>query len=109
MEAIKIKGVVFQPEESWHIHLKRHDIITPIWKYGKCVRILITRRETGEAIYIDTNTKQLRFDIPVNAIYTPHGVTYLLLEDVWFDNLSTQIAFFSDKQPWEGFVKPTKL
>lgn len=94
MEAINIKGVVFQPFVSFHVCLRRNDIITPIWKYGKCVRLLITRRDTGQSFYIDTNTRELYFDIPVNVIYTPHGVTYLLLKDVWFDNLSTQIAFY---------------
>lgn len=52
MNEIVIKNIQFKHCNEWNLDLKQYDIITPVWKYGKCVRLLITRAKTGEAIYL---------------------------------------------------------
>lgn len=93
MSEITIKKVVFKHCDTWKLDLCQNDIITPIWKRGKCVRLLITRKKTGEAIYVETNTRKLYIPVSINVLYTPHGITYQLNEDAHLSILTTMISF----------------
>lgn len=93
MSEITIKKVVFKHCDAWKLDLCQNDIITPIWKRSKCVRLLITRKKTGEAIYVETNTRKLYIPVSINVLYAPHGITYQLNEDAHLSILTTMISF----------------
>lgn len=95
MNEITIKKVVFKYCNEWNLDLKQYDIITPIWKYGKCVRLLITRRKTGEAIYLEANTRKLYIPVSISVLHTPHGITYQLNEDAHLSILTTMISLIN--------------
>lgn len=94
MENITIKKVEFKHFDEWDFSLKRNDIITPVWKRGKCVMLLITRRKTGEAVYVTANTREILLKVGVNVLHTPHGVTYMLNEDAHVNVLGTMISLY---------------
>lgn len=93
-DLIEVKGVTFHKYNEWHFHLKKGDLVTPIWKRKKCVRLLITRAETGQAIFVDTNNADLYIPISVNIVRLPQGVTYVLNEDCYLNVLTTMISFY---------------
>lgn len=90
---IEVKGVTFQKCNEWHLYLKKGDLVTPIWKRKKCVRLLITRAEIGQAIFVDANSNNLYMPISVNIVRLSQGVTYILNEGSYLSVLNTMIAF----------------
>ena len=94
MKELIITGVTFEEHERWDINLNRNDIVTPIWKRGKIIYVLITRRKTGEALYIGANTREINVDTEVNIIYTPHGTTYVMRNDVYISVLNTWVGIY---------------
>lgn len=92
MNELTIKNAIFKPCKEWNLILSKGDIITPIWKYGKIKMLLITRRKTGEAFYINACTREIFIDVSLSVISTPHGSTYLLHEQTRLTELSTWIT-----------------
>lgn len=92
-DCIVVKGVTFQKYNEWNLYLKKGDLVTPIWSREKCVRLLITRAETGEAIYVDAYSNNLYIPIRVSVYRLPQGVTYILNEDCYLSVLTTMISF----------------
>lgn len=95
---IVVKGVTFQKYNEWNLYLKKGDLITPIWNRKKCVRLLITRVETGTAIFVESYSNNLYIPISVNVYRLPQGVTYVLNEDCHLSVLNTMISFYSLKK-----------
>lgn len=65
-------------------------LITPIWKRGYVVRVLVTDKSGGKAFYVDTKTKELIIDKDCYIRHLPQGITYitcgtttLLLLNTW--------------------------
>lgn len=96
MGTITLNGVTFKHCQEWTLKLKKYDIITPIWKRGKCVMLLITRRESGKAFYVNANTMKLAVYAKIKVINLPQGITYELLENITLSVLSTMIGFYPD-------------
>lgn len=97
MQPITIKGVTFEYCSEWNLYLKKNDIITPIFKHGKIIMLLITERKTGRAFYVNANTRAIYIRTHVSVIYTPHGTTYLLHENIHVSVLNTWITINSIK------------
>lgn len=94
---IVVKGVTFQKCNEWNLYLKKGDLVTPIWNRKMCIRLLITRAETGQAVYINSYSKNIYIPISVNVYRLPQGVTYVLNEDCHLSVLTTMISFFKNK------------
>lgn len=94
-DLIVVKGVTFQKYNEWNLYLKKGDLVTPIWNRKKCVRLLITRVKTGQALYVDSHSDNLYISISVNVYRLPQGVTYVLNEDCHLSVLTTMISFYS--------------
>lgn len=92
-DCIVVKGVTFKKSDKWKLYLKKGDLVTPIWNRKKCVRLLITRAETGEAIYVDAYSNNLYIPIRVSVYRLPQGVTYVLNEDCLLTVLTSMISF----------------
>lgn len=92
MQPITIERVTFEYCSEWNLYLKKNDIITPIFKRGEIVMLLITERKTGRAFYVNANTKEIYIDSHVSVIYTPHGTTFLLHDNVHVSVLNTWIT-----------------
>lgn len=90
---IEVKGVTFQRCNDRDLNLRLGDLVTPIWKRKKCVRLLITRAKTGQAIFVESYSDNLYMPISVNAYRLPQGVTYVLNEDCLLSVLTTMISF----------------
>lgn len=97
MSEIIIKKVEFKHCNEWNLDLHQYDIITPIWKRGKCVRMLITRARTGEAVYMEANARKIYISVSISVFYTPHGITYQLNENAHLSILTTMISLIKRK------------
>lgn len=91
---IVVKGVTFQKCKEWELYLKNGDLFTPIWSRNKCVRLLITRAETGTAIFVESYSNNLYIPISVNVYRLPQGVTYVLNEDCHLSVSKIMISLF---------------
>lgn len=89
IDPIIVKRVKFEHCSNTSLYLNPGDIITPVWKRGKLVLLLITDRKTGNAFYVNANTKEIYIDSRISVIYTPHGTTFLLYDNVHVSVLST--------------------
>lgn len=90
---IEVKGVTFQKCNEWNLDLRKGDLVTPVWKRKRCVRLFITRAKTGQAIFVEAYSNNLYMPISVNAYRLPQGVTYVLNEDCLLSVLTTMISF----------------
>lgn len=91
---IEVKGVTFQRCNDRDLNLRLGDLVTPVWKRKKCVRLLITRSETGETIFVDTNNRDLYIPISINIVRISQGVTYVLNEDCYLRVQTVMISFY---------------
>lgn len=92
---IEVKGVTFQKCNEWNLSLRKGNLVTPIWERKRCVRLLITRAENGQTIYVESDSRNLYIPISVNVYRLPQGVTYVLNEDCLLSVLTTMISFYS--------------
>lgn len=92
-DLIVVKGVTFKKCDEWTLYLKKGDLVTPIWNRKRCVRLLITRADTGGAIYVDSYSNNLYIPVSVSVYRLPQGVTYVLNEDCYLSVLTTMISF----------------
>lgn len=97
-DLIVVKGVAFQKCDEWKLYLKKGDLVTPIWNRKRCTRLLITRADTGEAIYVDAYSNNLYISVSVSVYRLPQGATYILNEDCRLTVLTSMISFYSLKE-----------
>lgn len=90
---IEVKGVTFQRCNEWNLALRKGDLVTPIWKRKKIIRLLITRVETGESMFVESYSDNLYIPISVNVYRLPQGVTYVFNEDCHLSALTTMIVY----------------
>lgn len=90
---VVVKGVTFQKYNEWNLYLKKGDLVTPIWSRKKCVRLLITRAETGTAIFVESYSDNIYMPISINVYRLPQGITYVLNEDCRLTVLTSMISF----------------
>lgn len=97
-DLIVVKGVAFQKCNEWKLHLKKGDLVTPIWNRKMCVRLLITRVETGTAIFVESYSGNIYIPVSVSVYRLPQGATYILNEDCHLTVLTAMISFHSLKE-----------
>ena len=97
IDSIIVKGVKFEHCSNTNLHLKPGDIITPVWKRGKLVLLLITDRKTGNAFYVNTYKNEIYIKARVSVVHLSQGATFLLHEDTKVNIFHTWITFYPIK------------
>ena len=75
-EFITDHGVEFEKTKGFKFNFATGCLITPIWKRGYIVRLLVTDKSSGKATYIDTKTKCIRIERYCSVVKLPQGLTY---------------------------------
>lgn len=92
-DLIVVKGVAFQKCDELNLYIKKGDLVTPIWNRKMCVRLLITRAETGTAIFVESYSDNIYIPVSVSVYRLPQGATYILNEDCRLTVLTSMISF----------------
>lgn len=89
-EFITDHKVKFEKETGFKFHFPFGCLVTPIWKRGYIVRVLVSDKGNGRAFYVDTKTKNMVIDKSCFIRHLPQGITYitcgtttLLLLNTW--------------------------
>lgn len=97
IDPIIVKRVKFEHCSNTSLYLNPGDIITPVWKRGKLVLLLITDRKTGNAFYVNTYTNEIYIESRVSVVYLPQGATIFPHEKTKVDIFHTWITFYPIK------------
>ena len=93
-DRITIKGVTFTKSNEWRITFPKGILMTPIWKRGKIVRLLVTNRVDGSTTYYDCSKSmiELRIYTIATVIYLPQGVSFIYYEPCVLEILCSSIT-----------------
>ena len=94
-EQITIKGVTFTKSNDWRINFPKGLLMTPIWKRGKIVRLLVTNRVDGSTTYYDCckSMKEITiYNCYVRVLHIPQGISYDCLSPCALEILFSSIT-----------------